>query len=108
MKRLLLLATLFAWLAPGAVWADKEGSGKERGAGPEANFAKVKAKKVEDLKALLACVEQAQSGEAMKNCREQLSKKNKMQEREHRLQKIQEQKRKLEEQERRLQSGEGR
>ncbi|MBF0400358.1 MAG: hypothetical protein HQL90_06275 [Magnetococcales bacterium] len=98
MKQWFVLVALVMWLVPGFAGA-KEGEGKA-----EVSFEKVKARKVQDLKALLACVEGAQSKEAMKNCREQISKKHEMQEKRQKLQKIQEQKRKLEEQEKKIQS----
>ncbi|MEO5364188.1 MAG: hypothetical protein H7838_11285 [Magnetococcus sp. DMHC-8] len=103
MKRLLSLTVLMVLLAPGWLWADKEGTVKERG--QEGSFEKAKARRVEDLKAMLTCVEAAQNREAMKNCREQISKKHEMQEKQQKLQKIQEQKKRLEEQERRIQQG---
>ncbi len=108
MKRLLLLTALVVFLSPGSVLADKEepvkeGTVKEKSASQQANFERDKARKVEDLKAKLACFEAAQTREAMKNCREQISKKHEAQEKQQRLQRIQEQKRKLEEQEKKIQ-----
>ncbi|MEO5339383.1 MAG: hypothetical protein H7837_02525 [Magnetococcus sp. MYC-9] len=96
MKKLVLLASLVVLLAPGAVLAEKEGASKEQPSVPDANFAKAKAKRVENLKSLLACVEAAQSREAIKSCREQINKK-------HEMHKIQEQKKRLEERERKVQ-----
>ncbi|MBF0461010.1 MAG: hypothetical protein HQL87_06410 [Magnetococcales bacterium] len=107
MKRFLLLAALVVLLAPGAALAEKEGSGKEgttkeKSVNPEATFEKVKARKVEDLKALLACSEAAQNREALKGCREQVSKKHEMQDKQEKLQRIQERKKRLDEQEKKL------
>lgn len=104
MKQLFLFtvsAVLVMLLAPGSALASKEEGGKPQ---KDANFEQAKANKIQGLKALLACYEQAQSKEAMKSCREQSSKKRDMQERERKLQKIQEHKKKLEEEEKKLQS----
>lgn len=103
MKRLLWLAVLVCLAMPGTGWAEKEGEAKEKSARPDVGFDKAKARKVEDLKALLACIEAAQSREGMKNCREQISRKREMQEKQQKLSRIQEQKKKLEEQEKKLQ-----
>ncbi len=103
MKRLVLMAVLVGLSVPGVVLAEKGGDIKEKGPGAEANFARIKARKVEDLKALLACVEAAQNRDAMRNCREQISKKREIQEKQQKLHRIQEQKKKLEEQEKKLQ-----
>lgn len=101
MKPFLLWTVLALLFSPGLALAAKSEGGEQT----DANFERAKAKKVQDLKELLACFEGAQNKEAMKNCREQISKKRDMQERARKLQKIQEQKKKLEEQEQKLQSG---
>ncbi|WP_130469821.1 hypothetical protein [Candidatus Magnetaquicoccus inordinatus] len=104
MKRMLLSLALLLVLVPGVGTAEKEGAVREKGANSEANFERAKARKIEDLKTLLACVEAATSREMMKGCREQVGKRRETEEKRVKLQKLQEQKQRLEERERKLQS----
>ncbi|MBF0183985.1 MAG: hypothetical protein HQM06_06320 [Magnetococcales bacterium] len=103
MKRMVLSVALVTLLLPGLALADKEGGDRGKGSNAEANFEKAKARKIDDLKAKLACVEAATTPEAMKACREQVSKRREMEDKKMKLQKIQEHKRRLEEQERKIQ-----
>ncbi|MBF0096567.1 MAG: hypothetical protein HQM04_00935 [Magnetococcales bacterium] len=103
MKRWIWSIALVLLLAPGLVLAEKEGGVREKSGNSEANFEKAKARKIEDLKSLLACVEAASNREMMRSCREQLGKRREMEDKKAKLHKIQEQKQRLEERERKLQ-----
>ena len=103
MKQWVLSVALVVLLSPGVVLAEKEGAVREKGGNSEANFEKAKARKIEDLKSLLACVEAANNREMMRGCREQIGKRREMEDKRAKLHKIQEQKQRLEERERKLQ-----
>jgi hypothetical protein len=103
MKRWVVSVAMVLLLSPGLVLAEKEGGVREKGGNAEANFEKAKARKIEDLKSLLSCVEAATNREMMRACREQLGKRREMEDKKAKLHKIQEQKQRLEDRERKLQ-----